>query len=263
MTDFGKFFRYENGTLVPISSGEPEVQLAVADSFLVDNGKVRSLEAHFARFSDSVNKLDPHNASQLKGFCDAVVAAIPPQGRWFPRIEWHGEAPAGQHLYLRLREAPEQLTSMVLWTLDTPDPRSNPLVKGPDLSLGQQLRRKAILHGADETVLVDAHGYVSEGALSALVWWRGDILCAPDHEITWLDSITRREVFAIAEQMGFETRLEKSRPADLIGLEIWGLSSFQGIRPVTGWVNLGGPVGHPKHSDDFQRRLKLLAHTIG
>jgi branched-subunit amino acid aminotransferase/4-amino-4-deoxychorismate lyase len=134
-----------------------------------------------------------------------------------------------------------------------------------------QLRRKAIVHGADEAVLVTADGFISEGALSALVWWQGDVLCAPDQEIPWIDSVTRREVFDIAKALGLEARLVKARPADLAGLEVWGLSSLQGIRPVADWVNLGAPIANPSanpsatssasnsHLETFKRRLKMLA----
>ncbi|MEN9747799.1 MAG: hypothetical protein RLZZ603_491, partial [Actinomycetota bacterium] len=52
------------------------------------------------------------------------------------------------------------------------------------------------------------------------------------------------------------------RPADLVGLEIWALSSLQGIRPVTEWIGLGSPVGAATHSDNFQRRLRMLASVI-
>ena len=262
MTDFGQFFRYESGSLVPISDANAEVQLAAADSFLVDDGKVRSLQQHFDRFAAWVKQIDPQSEAQLEGFCEAVVDALPRTDRWFPRIEWHGEAPTGQHLYFRLREAPEQLTGITLWTADETDPRLQPTVKGPDLSLCQQLRRKANLHGADEAVLVDARGCITEGALSSIVWWNGDVLCAPDSSNAWIDSITRREVLAIAQQLGVEVRLSQGKPSDLIGHEVWVLGSLQGIRAVTHWENLGGEVAKPTHLDVFQRRLKLLAHQL-
>jgi branched-subunit amino acid aminotransferase/4-amino-4-deoxychorismate lyase len=125
-----------------------------------------------------------------------------------------------------------------------------------------QMRRNAKMHGADEAVILDNEGYVLEGALSALVWWRGDTLYSSTEGQPWLPSVTREEVYSIARQMGFETKTEKVRPSDLIGLEIWALSSLQGIRTVKDWVNLVAPVGKPVHADSFARRLKLLSTAI-
>ena len=275
MTSFGDVYAFVDGTLVSLNQATDaadgdDVKLAAADSWLVEDGRVRSLQLHFERFGKAVANLSPQIAAELPALYEAVIALTPVEGRWFPRIEYHAER-AENPLVLRMREAPAQLGPMVLYTLDEPDPRVNPTVKGPDLSLGMQLRRKAIVHGADEAVLVTADGFISEGALSALVWWQGDVLCAPDQEIPWIDSVTRHEVFDIAKALGLETRLVKARPADLSGLEVWGLSSLQGIRPVADWVNLGAPIASPSanpsanssasnsHLETFQRRLKMLA----
>lgn len=262
----GEFFRFEENSLRPCQDAVSDHKLAVADSFLVEDGRVRNLDAHFDRFSGWVTSAAPALKELLPAFLSQVRQAIPREGRWFPRVELHLEEDqlgAGQAwLYLRLRTAPEQLGEITLWTMDEADPRAAPTVKGPDLSLCMQLRRKAQLHGADEAVLVDAAGFISEGALSAIVWWKGDTLCAPDSSTPWLDSVTRQEVFSIAESLGFQTRTEKARPADLVGLEVWALSSLQGIRAVANWINLGSPVGSAVHLEKFQRRLRLLARVI-
>lgn len=263
MPDFGQFFAFRDGSLVLVNvAPDSEVQLGVADSWLVDEGRVRNLAAHFDRFKRWVAAIDSETAGQVADFSVAVTELLPRDGRWFPRIEYHGEAAEGERLYLRLREAPDQLRDMVLWTYPEVDPRIAPTVKGPDLSLGMQLRRKAIVHGADEAVLLDADGYLLEGALSSIVWWAGETLCAPPSELPWIDSITRREVFEIAGQMGIETRVVAARPSELIGCEVWGLSSLQGIRPVTDWIGLGGQVAKPVRFEAFQKRLRLLGAAL-
>ena len=244
---------------VPISLG---TQLAVADSFLVEEGRVRNLSLHFDRFRGWVEQISPEQAIDLEEFLDRVIAELPLAGRWFPRIELHTDQPIGAQLHLRVREAPEALGSAVLWTFPEADPRANPLVKGPDLSLGLQLRRRANMLGADEAVLLSNTGHIAEGALSAIVWWRGDVLCAPGAETTWLDSVTRREVFSIAEQMGLQTRIEKAKPADLVETEVWMLSSLQAIRPVESWIDLGGPLAPAAHVEAFTKRLRLLSSPI-
>ena len=256
-----ELLQYESSDLheVPISL---TTQLAVADSFLLEDGRVRNLGLHFERFSRWVEKTSPETQDTLEEFFSTVVKSLPLEGRWFPRIELHTDQPEGRRLHLRIREAPEALGNAILWTYPDEDPRVNPLVKGPDLSLGLQLRRRANMLGADEAVLLSESGHIAEGALSAIVWWRGDVLCAPSDDTTWLDSITRREVFAIAEQMGLQTRIEKAKPADLVETEVWMLSSLQAIRQVDSWIDLGGPLAPASHVEAFSKRLRMLSSPI-
>jgi len=256
-----ELLQYESGDLyeVPISLG---TQLAVADSFLLEDGRVRNLGMHFERFSRWVAKISEKSESDLENFLSVVVQALPLEGRWFPRIELHTDQDESRQLHLRLREAPDELGNAILWTYPDVDPRVNPMIKGPDLSLGLQLRRRANMLGADEAVLLSDSGHIAEGALSAIVWWRDDVLCAPSDETTWLDSVTRREVFAIAEQMGLQTRVEKAKPADLVETEVWMLSSLQAIRPVDSWIDLGGPLAPATHVEAFSKRLRILSSPI-
>ena len=256
-------FVLRSGTLTPESAEDLLVgNLAVADSWLVDNGKSRHLPEHYKRFKNWVLEIDP-NLSRLDEFFEQVTALTPRQGMWFPRIEYITNTDTQQsQLVLRMRQAPPLESSIVLWSFSEPDPRLNPLVKGPDLSLGMQMRRAAQMHGADEAVLLTREGYIVEGALTSLVWFRGDVLCAPGEDIDWIPSITRKEVFAIAESMGMQTRSETVKPADLVGLEIWALSSLHGIRAVESWVDLGGPVGPARHFEAFSKRMRILSASI-
>lgn len=262
MSEEEQLFVFEASEFRPTTTQELiDGHLAVADSWLVEDGRVRNLEEHYRRFSAWVS--ESIECPELEQFCEAVTTEIPRSGRWFPRIELLLNAETSQNqLVFRLREAPEQIDSMTLWSYSEPDPRVNPLVKGPDLSLGLQMRRAAQMHGADEAVILNSEGYILEGALSALVWFRDDVLCAPGNDLPWIPSITRMEVFAIAEQMGLATRTEKVKPADLVDLEIWGLSSLHGIRPVDNWIDLGGPVGPPRHLEAFSKRLRMLSTSI-
>jgi hypothetical protein len=185
MSVLGDFYRLENAELKPLIVSGPEVQLKVADSWLVENGAVRSLRAHFDRFASWVIAEDPNQEPLLAGFFAEVRRLTPREGRWFPRIEYHGEQAPKDRLHLRLREAPSPMESVVLWLYPDADPRQSPLVKGPDLSLCQQLRRHANMNGATEAVITNSKGYVAEGALSALVWWRGNVLCSSDDQTNW------------------------------------------------------------------------------
>lgn len=259
MAESGQFFSFDGETLQPTIPGNDSI-LLVADSWLVDDGRVRSLQQHFERFQNSIQ--DPSVLAELPKFFEEVIRKLPRDGRWFPRIELHDKTTNDSRLHLRLRTAPEQQQSIVLWTHPESDPRTAPLIKGPDLSLAMQLRRGAQMRGADEAVILNSDGFIAEGALSSILWWRADVLCAPGPDIIWLPSVTRNEVFAIAEQMGITTRFEKAKPADLVGLEIWAVSSLQGILAVDQWLELGSPVGKPTHFEPFQKRLKMLSKLL-
>jgi branched-subunit amino acid aminotransferase/4-amino-4-deoxychorismate lyase len=262
MSVLGDFYRLEAGELKPLLEFNNEVQLRVADSWLVEDGKVRSLPAHFERFANWVLAEDPTQEHQLKQFFAEVLRLLPRQGRWFPRMEYHGEEQQQQRLFLRLREAPQQIESVTLFTYPDPDPRVSPTIKGPDLSLCQQLRRHANMHGADEAVIIDSQGYVAEGALSALVWFRDDVLCSSDDSTNWLPSITRAEVFEIAKQMGLETAVERIKPQELANLPVWALSSLNGIMPVQSWVELNDHLPSSHHLEAFCKRLRLLSRQL-
>ena len=243
---------FDGAYLHPVDVYEHPIQ--VADSFLVNEGRVRSLHKHRSRFNSSAESRTNLN---LELFWQEALKLIPRTGQVFPRVELSGD-----NLVLRLREPSEYRPSVVLWTAEEPDDRVDPTVKGPDLGYGAMLRRKSNLFGADEAIILDSNGYVVEGALSSLLWWRDDVLFAPDDNTRWLPSITRSDLFDVASQAGYQTATEHVKPYELIGLELWIASSLTGIRPVIDWVNLGGPVGPARHVESFQRRLKLLASEL-
>jgi branched-subunit amino acid aminotransferase/4-amino-4-deoxychorismate lyase len=262
MSDEEQLYIFVDGKLTPTNSSDlMSGNLAVADSWLVSEGRVRHLKEHYERFSGWATQVVAE--LKLADFFQAVTEITPRSGAWFPRIEVLHEPTANQsQLVLRMREAPELQGNISLWSFNEHDPRISPTIKGPDLSLGMQMRRAAQMHGADEAVLLTPDGYIVEGALSSIVWFRDDVLCAPGHDIPWLPSITRNEVFAIAESMGMQTRAEKVKPADLVDLEIWALSSLHEIRAVDDWVDLGGPVGPPRHLEAFNKRLRMQSTSI-
>ena len=92
--DFGTFYQFVGGHLVEATQSD-EVTLAVADSWLVEDGRVRSIQAHYERFVSGVATLDsianPHNITHadIAPFFEAVIDAVPDSGRWFPRVEFH------------------------------------------------------------------------------------------------------------------------------------------------------------------------------
>lgn len=253
----GDFYRFIHGELLPVSATHSE-NLSVADSFLISDHMVRRLDLHEARFAREIPKARV-TTEEISEFFTLARRALPRVGNWFPRLEFREDC-AGTGLFLRIRPAPALTQSLTLWTHPEPDPRSKPTVKGPDLSLCQQLRRAANLHGADEAVIVDASGYIADGALSSIVWWQDEVLCAPDASTNWLPSITRHLTLELANQAGYEIRLTKAKPTDLAGCEVWSLSALQGIRVASAWGEV--PLAQPRHHQSFRKRLSLLASEI-
>jgi len=236
-----------------------ETVLEAADSWLVTDGRTLALGLHRERFFDA---LPDGAAAEAEGFWDAAIAAIPREGDWFPRVELQSRS--GALLFvLRLRSAPARTRSVVVATAPTPDARTSPLVKGPDLSAMLRIRTAVQPLGAEEAVILSADGYVVEGAYSALVWWRGSILCAPSLDLDRIDSVTARSLLGLATALGTEIFFESVTPAELDGTEIWALSALHGARIVTRWVDGPAPAELPGRLEAWRTRLAALRKPIG
>ena len=226
----------------------------VADSWLVVDGAVRALDVHRDRFAGSVREAAP--GLDVDGFWSAAVTALPREGRWFPRAELLGD-----DLRLQLRPAPETRRSVVLATASS-DPRTEPLVKGPDLEALGALRREVATRGAEEAVLLDADGWVVEGAWSSLLWWRGDALCMPADDLPRLPGVTVRTVLTLAAVLGVDVLHERVTPEQLDGFEIWSLSALHGVRIATRWVDGPTTAEEPGRLATWQRRLDALRRQL-
>jgi len=62
--------------------------------------------------------------------------------------------------------------------------------------------------------------------------------------------------------MNIKTRFEHVTPFDLIGLEVWLLSSLQGIRPVTKWLDVSNDFAEGDHIQTFERRMQMLIQEL-
>ncbi|MEU7478304.1 aminotransferase class IV [Lentzea sp. NPDC042327] len=241
-------FLWRDGRLAEDSG---EAALLVADSWLVSDGVTRALPLHHDRFVSSCEREAGLGAAAVRRFLDSAAGAVPRTGRWFPRVE----CGADHRLRLRLRPAPEPSAEVVLLPHPGPDPRRHPRTKGPDLVAMQALRVSAASAGADEVLLCTGTGTVLEGALSSVVWWRGDLLCVPDPSLPVLDSVTRRLVVDLAGRQGVAVRPERCDLASLDGLEVWSLGALHGIRAVTGWRGCGLTAGPAVRADEWRALL--------
>jgi branched-subunit amino acid aminotransferase/4-amino-4-deoxychorismate lyase len=247
-------YRWHDGALLPLEGGDPRPStLTAADSWLVEDGRVLALELHRDRFFAAAEDHD-----DLGPFWDAVVALLPREGAWFPRVE--RQRPSGLLVY-REREAPDRPPSVIVATAPS-DPRRQPSVKGPDLERLQELRSTVQSSGADEAVILSPDGYVVEGTSSAIVWWRGDLLMAAPEELPRVDSVTERALLGLASALGIETHREAVTPAELDGCEVWALSALHGPRMITRWLDGPELAELPGRLALWRRRLAILRRPL-
>lgn len=244
-------FRWRDGALEALEYCDmTDTRIVAADSWLVGGGRTLALGLHRARFLAA--------APGAEQFWDAAIAAIPSEGDWFPRVEFHEPA----RYVFRLRSAPERSRSAVLATWTGADPRTEPAVKGPDLASMLRIRTAVQAEGADEAVILTDDGYVVEGAFSALLWWRGEILCGPPLTFERVDSVTARSVLTLARALGIDTHEEAVTPAELDGTELWALSALHGIRIATRWVDGPELAEKPGRLAQWRARLDALRKPI-
>lgn len=228
--------------------------LTVADSWLVDGGKVLALNLHSQRFLDAV----PDTLKQVANdFFTAAVAQLPRAGAWSPRVELRGA-----EFFLNLRPAPERHRSAKVISFTGDDPRTTPAVKGPDIDALGALQTGAHAHGADEAIILSDDGYVIEGAYSAVLWWRGEILCGPPADFARIDSVTARSALTLARALGLDTHEEAVTPTELEGTEVWILNALHGIRIVSAWVDGPELAEKPGRLTQWRTRLAALSRTI-
>ena len=213
----------------------------VADSWrMLGDAHSSALRLHLRRFESVAGPLPA-------GFVPAMLQRFAP-GDLFPRIS----LAAGQ-LRLDIRPAPPARRTTRLTYVQAPDPRSQPLVKGPDFPALARYRAEYQDDGADDTAIVDSSGAMVETTTGALVAWDGETLVLPTG--TALPSITLHQVTRRAAALGIRT---ETRPLTLeLATEcpLWFLNSLHGISPVTELYTPTGIVYPPcnPHTATWQR----------
>jgi branched-subunit amino acid aminotransferase/4-amino-4-deoxychorismate lyase len=249
-------YRWHAGVLEPLEYCDmTDTSIVAADSWLVRAGSVLALDLHRDRFLDAVT-----DSADARAFWDAAMAVIPDTDDWFPRVELQLRGD-GLMFVFRLRSAPELFRSIRLVAADG-DPRRSPLTKGPDTGALAAARTAAQQRGADDAVILSSHGFVVETAHAALLWWRGDALCAPSPELARVESVTARSVITLATALGTDILYESVTPADLDGLEIWALNALHGIRIVTAWIDGPSPAEEPGRLGVWRTRLERLRRPL-
>ncbi|GAA2175055.1 aminotransferase class IV [Agrococcus versicolor] len=238
---------------VPTPTGDP----LVADSWLVDDGAVVGWSTHVERFVASVRAQGGDEPLAARA-ARAVPAAVPATGAWFPRLDWPRTARHDGPV-LHVRPAPALGRRARVRTAAT-DPRTAPTLKGPDLAALWALRDAAVAEGADEAAIV-VDGAIVDGATSAILWWRGDVLHAPPAARERVASVTARQVAAVALALGTAVVEEDATPASLAGAEVWIVNALHGVRGVTAWSEPDGThhaVAEPARADAWHAALERL-----
>ncbi|MET7906272.1 aminotransferase class IV [Streptomyces sp. NPDC005355] len=227
----------EDGGLMP-SRAVPDSALLAADSWLVDDGRVRALDRHRRRFTAACAEATGDSPARIESFWRDATAALPRMGRWFPRVELAGPEPA--RLFLRIRPVPPRTVNVTVCLSEEFDPRSYPRRKGPDLSLLARLRERAAARGAQELMLTTPSGLVLEGTTANVLWWEDDVLCLPPPELPLLAGVTSALIQDRAAELGVRMEHRRCTVQGLDGREVWLVNALHGIRPVTAW--LGRPL---------------------
>jgi branched-subunit amino acid aminotransferase/4-amino-4-deoxychorismate lyase len=243
-------------------------QLLVADSWRVIDAEVRGLPLHRARFLAGVDSYrnEPGTLSgtalinSAAAFFDDATAALPPAGDWFPRVELRTSAHIGSGTGTGSDTGTGTGTQFTLLVRPTPpifdevdvatapyDPRTHPLVKGPNLDALMGLRAAVAPSGAGEAIILDANGIIVEGAYSGLLWWRGETLVQAASVLPRIPSVTVDLLVAAARANGVPVVDEHARPADLDGCELWVLSALHGLRVARQWID-GPELAEPRHA---------------
>ena len=222
-------FRWNGSELVDIS-GAPEIPLYVADSYLLSDGNVVAYQKHLERFTASA--VFQGLVRPIEDFLAAVTATLPREGQFFPRVDLteRGE------LELRLRPTPDLHETITLATAAS-DPRIEPRIKGPDIPALNELRSVAQAQGADDAVIVDAHGRIVDGSTTCLMWFADGAFHLPPEEAVRVESVTVAVMTEIAHSQGIPVLKTWATPSQLSGTQLYALNALHGIRAVTSWVD--------------------------
>jgi branched-subunit amino acid aminotransferase/4-amino-4-deoxychorismate lyase len=231
----------------------------VADSFLLDEGRVRGWNEHRFRFDESCRGVGHAPAANVY---DRLAELLPRTGRWFPRVELVATSTRSHRIRLHVRPARARRAEITVWPVTPDRALVNPRHKGPDLQFLVALRAQAEARGAHEALMLDDDGCAIEGALSNLLWWEDDVLCAVPEDAPILPGVTRALLLRIARARGQAVRLAIPRLAELRGREVWLTNSLHGVGRVGAWSDGAASAFGPRRAEEWHARLETFARPI-
>jgi branched-subunit amino acid aminotransferase/4-amino-4-deoxychorismate lyase len=247
-----RLFSFSGEALGAIEWCDPVAgETLVADSWRVESGQAVALERHRDRFFASAAHHGLESA-KLSAFWDAVIAAIPLEGSWFPRVEVVA-TPGGPTLRYRERVAPAWNAEVIV-ARASHDPRRHPHTKGPDLEALLALRASVAPLGAGEAIITTDHDCLVEGAYSSLMVWLpgSDSPLVVPPSTPHLRGVTESVITDLAGELGVAIHQRDLSVRELEGSELWILSALHGIRVATAFID-GPPLGSvPGRRDTWQ-----------
>jgi len=109
----------------------------------------------------------------------------------------------------------------------------NPQIKSLNFLNNILAKIEAIKADVDESLMLNAAGFLAEGTISNIFFVKDDILCTPSVECGILDGITRTIVLDLASRTGITVKEGEFRPEDLYAAsEVFITNSTMEVMPV-------------------------------
>lgn len=218
------------------------------ETVLARGGDLILFEAHAGRMGQGagVIGLPAPDPEAMRRLAQAAVAAAPdPAGRLAVRISCTAGS-GGRGL-----DRPETPVPR-MWATAAPAPRpegparlalsdirrnpTSPTSRLKTLSYldSVEARRRALLAGADEALMLDSDGHLACAAAANLFWVAGGRLHTPPDAGAILAGVMRRTVITAAEGLGLSVVTPEARPEALFEAEgVFLTNSLIGVRPVS------------------------------
>ncbi|MGO9378818.1 MAG: branched-chain-amino-acid transaminase [Dissulfurispiraceae bacterium] len=109
----------------------------------------------------------------------------------------------------------------------------NPQIKSLNFLNNILAKIESIKAGVEESLMLNAGGFIAEGTISNIFFVRDDILCTPSVECGILDGITRNIVIDLASRSGITVNEGEFRPEELYAAsEVFITNSTMEVMPV-------------------------------
>jgi branched-chain amino acid aminotransferase len=222
----------------------------VFDTLACWQGWLFKVDAHVERFYRSAHAIRvqlPYSKDAFKdiiiettrraGLPDAYVQAIATRGirgAGSP-LEWQPTIVCYSIPYIWAVGGPDSLNSgvrvLVARTRNFPIEALDPKIKSFNRLNGYMAKLEALDADADDVVLLDSRGFLTEGRGANIFLVRGGVLYTPSEDVLW--GITRETVFEIAAELGLRAEFAWLSPYDLYNAdEAFFCTTAGGITPI-------------------------------
>lgn len=252
----GQFAKKEEVTISPFDHGFL-YGLGVFETFRVYNGHPFLLDDHLDRLNAGMKMLNIEAAftrvevlrilNELlakNGYSHAYIRFNVSAGNGEIGLQTDSYSQPNVIVFSKPLPAPEVMAEKkaILLEINRNTPEGTERLKSHHY-LNNVLAKREIASATDsEGIFLTKEGFLSEGIVSNIFWYRDGILYTPDIETGILNGITRRFVIAMAREAGLDVRegfynQEEAESAD----EMFLTNSIQEIVPVTSFSGVYYP----------------------